>query len=34
MDGWLNGRTKPVYGSEYEVVAAGRAKHLKLDPDY
>jgi penicillin amidase len=34
LDGWLNGRTNPAYGSEYEVVAAGRAKHLRLHPEY
>ncbi len=34
LDGWLTGHTNPVYASEYEVVAAGRAKHLRLDPDY
>jgi penicillin amidase len=34
IDGWLNGRTNPVYLDEQQVRAAGRAKHLRLDPDY
>lgn len=34
IGGWLDGRTNPVFASEYEVVAAGGAKHLRLDPDY
>jgi hypothetical protein len=34
IDGWLNGRTNPVYLDEQAVRAAGAAKHLRLDPDY
>jgi len=34
LDGWLEGRTNPVYMDEVEVRAAGGAKHLHLDPDY
>jgi penicillin amidase len=34
IDGWLTGRTNPAYLDEHEVRAAGRAKHLRLDPDY
>jgi hypothetical protein len=34
ITGWLNGRTNPAYLDEREIVAAGGAKHLRLDPDY
>ena len=34
IDGWLNGRTNPAYLDDREIVAAGGAKHLRLDPDY
>jgi penicillin G amidase len=34
IDGWLHGRTNPAYLDDREIVAAGGAKHLRLDPDY
>jgi penicillin G amidase len=34
IDGWLNGRTNPVYLDEHAIRTAGAAKHLRLDPDY
>jgi penicillin amidase len=33
LDGWLEGTTNPVYTDEHEIRSAGRARHLRLDPD-
>jgi penicillin amidase len=33
IEGWLEGRSNPVYAGEREVRAAGRANHLRLDPE-
>jgi len=32
LEGWLHGRTNPVYSDEHEIRAAGGARHLRLDP--
>jgi penicillin amidase len=34
LDGWRDGRTNPVFLDEQELRAAGRARQLRLDPDY
>jgi penicillin G amidase len=34
LEGWREGRTNPVYLAEHELRAAGRARQLRLDPDY
>ncbi len=33
LEGWLAGRTNPVYLDEHELRAAGHAKHLRLEPE-
>ncbi|KKL25449.1 hypothetical protein LCGC14_2405200, partial [marine sediment metagenome] len=33
IEGWVSGRTNPVYLEEHEVHGAGGAKHLRLHPD-
>jgi penicillin G amidase len=33
MGGWWSGRANPVYADEREVRAAGRARHLRLEPE-
>jgi penicillin amidase len=33
LEGWLAGRTNPVYFDEHELRAAGHARHLRLEPE-
>jgi penicillin amidase len=34
IEGWRTGRTNPVYLDDHELRGAGRARQLRLDPDY
>jgi penicillin G amidase len=34
LEGWRDGHTNPVYTDEHELRAAGKARQLRLDPDY
>ena len=33
LEGWLTGKTNPVYWDERELRAAGRVRHLRLEPE-